>query len=343
VIKEAISKLVEGNSLAMGEAESVMDEIMEGVATPAQLGAFLIALRIKGESAEEIAGLATAMRARAIRVRAAEPVLDIVGTGGDGLNTFNISTAAALVTAAAGVKVAKHGNRAASSRCGSADVLEKLGVKLDLTAEEVQKCIQEVGIGFMFAPAFHPAMKHAAPTRREIAVRTVFNLLGPLTNPAFAEYQVIGAPSQSLAEKIVFALVRMKAKRALVVQAENGMDELSISGVSYYWEILDGNLISAKTQVTPEMIGLKRAGLDTIQGGSADENARIILDIFRGRQGPQREVVALNAAAGLVAANKVDNLREGVAIALATIDSGQALSKVYQLAELTRKLGASRQ
>ena len=191
----------------MNEAAPVMEEIMEGKATPAQLGAFITALRIKGETADEIAGLASVMRAKAIQVKATGPVLDIVGTGGDGLNTFNISTAAAFVAAGAGIKVAKHGNRAASSQCGSADVLEKLGVKIDLNAEQVQRCIQEVGIGFMFAPAFHPAMKYAAGPRREIGIRTVFNILGPLTNPAHAEYQVIGVPNQELAEKIVPALM----------------------------------------------------------------------------------------------------------------------------------------
>ena len=338
MIKQAISSLVEGHSLSMEQAATVMEEIMEGAATPSQLGAFLAALRIKGETPDEIAGLASAMQAKAVRLSAGEPVLDIVGTGGDGLNTFNISTAACLVTAAAGVKVAKHGNRAASGRCGSADVLEKLGVKLDLTPEQVHRCISEVGIGFMFAPVFHPAMKFAGPTRKEIAIRTVFNILGPLTNPAVAEYQVIGVPTRELAEKIVRALLRLRSEHSLVVYGENGMDELSISGPSRYWEIVQGKLQVDGMLVSPEDVGLTSAPLESILGDGPQKNAQIILDVLRGDPGPQRDVVALNAAAGLQAAGRAGSLKEGVAIALMTLEGGKALTTLERLISCTARL-----
>jgi anthranilate phosphoribosyltransferase len=334
MIREAIAKLVERQSLSRAEAEAVMNEIMEGQATPSQLGAFLAALRMKEETAEEIAGLAAVMRSRAIPVSPGEPVLDIVGTGGDNLNTFNISTAAALVAAGAGVKVAKHGNRAASGRCGAADVLEKLGVKIDLNAQQVQLCIRQAGIGFMFAPAFHPAMKFAAPTRREIGTRTVFNLLGPLTNPARAEYLVIGAPSRKLAEKIVSALAQLEVEHAIVVNSENGMDEISLCGPSACWEISGGQLKSFR-QVNPRDFGLAEAPLSALQGGSPEENARTILEVMSGRGGPQRDVVLFNAAAGMVAAGRAADLGAGISIAAGAIDSGAALTSLKRLIEVS--------
>ena len=237
MIKEAIGNLVSGNSLTMEEASSVMKEIMDGEATQAQLGAFLVALRLKGETPEEVAGFASVMREKSLRVSLSGPLVDIVGTGGDGSNTFNISTTSAFVAAGAGLKVAKHGNRAMSSRCGSADVLEALGVKIELTPQQVQQCVENVGIGFMFAQAFHPAMKYAASPRREIGIRTVFNILGPLTNPAGAQYQVIGVPNEEIGDKIALALCHLDIKRALVVHGLNGIDELSISGTSSVWEV----------------------------------------------------------------------------------------------------------
>ncbi len=342
MIKQAISSLVEGNSLSMEQAASVMEEIMEGSATPSQLGAFLAALRIKGETPDEIAGLASAMQAKALRLTAGEPVLDIVGTGGDGLNTFNISTAACIVTAAAGVKVAKHGNRAASGRCGSADVLEKLGVKLDLTPDQVHRCISEVGIGFMFAPVFHPAMKFAGPTRKEIAIRTVFNILGPLTNPAVAEYQVIGVPTGELGEKIVRALLRLTSEHSLVVHGENGMDELSISGPSRYWEVVKGQLKVDGAVVSPEDLGLNSAPLESILGDGPQKNAQIILEVLRGDTGPRRDVVALNAAAGLLAAGRASSLKEGVAVAFRTLESGKALATLERLVDCTVRLSGEK-
>jgi anthranilate phosphoribosyltransferase len=338
MIKEAIGILVEGRSLSLQEAASAMEEIMDGKATPAQLGAFITALRIKGETPEEIAGLAGTMRMKAVPVNIPGPVLDIVGTGGDGLNTFNISTAAALVAAGAGIRVAKHGNRAASSLCGSADVLEKLGVRIDLTSREVQQCIEQVGIGFMFAPVFHPAMKYAAGPRKEIGIRTVFNILGPLTNPAGAQYQVLGVPTVELAEKIVPALIHLKTEHTLVVHGLIGMDELSISGESRIWEIKKGQLIASQKTISPEDFGLQQSPLRTIQGGSPEENAGYMRQILKGEKGAKRDVVLLNAGAALLACDKVANLNEGVKLAQNVIDQGLALSKLDQLIEFTQRI-----
>jgi anthranilate phosphoribosyltransferase len=341
MIKEAIGTLVSGKSLTKSEAASVMEEIMDGKTSPAQLGAFVTALRIKGETADEIAGLAGVMRDKAIHVTAIGPVLDVVGTGGDGQNTFNISTAAAFVAAGAGIKVAKHGNRAASSQCGSADVLEKLGVKIDLKAEQVQRCINEVGIGFMFAPAFHPAMKFAAGPRREIGIRTVFNILGPLTNPAHAEYQVIGVPGKELAEKIVQAAMLLGTKHTLVVHGLNGMDELSISGNSLIWEVKNGELIYSQKTVSPEDFGIIRAPIRSIRGNTPEENAISMQRIFSGEKGAKREITILNAAAALVAGDKVETLQEGVRLSQDIIDSGKALDKLNRLVEITQKMAGN--
>jgi anthranilate phosphoribosyltransferase len=338
MIREAIGTLVRGESLTIEEAASVMEEIMDGKTTPAQLGSFITALSIKGETGEEIAGLARVMRSRATQVTVDGPVLDIVGTGGDGLNTFNISTAAAFVAAGADIKVAKHGNRAASSQCGSADVLEKLGVKIDLNAGQVRNCIQEVGLGFMFAPNFHPAMKYAAGPRKEIGIRTVFNILGPLTNPAQAEYQVIGVPNLELAEKIVAALIRLGSRHALVLHGLNGMDEISITGRSMLWEIKNGELTKWQHHVSPEDFGLKKAPLTAVTGGSPEENAATIREIFGGATGAKRDIVLMNAAAALVAGNKVETLQEGVALAQEIIDRKLAFSKLELLIEFTQNL-----
>ncbi|MDP2989842.1 MAG: anthranilate phosphoribosyltransferase [Kiritimatiellota bacterium] len=335
MIKEAIQTLVSGKSLTREEAAAVMEEVMEGKATPSQLGAFLTALRMKDETADEIAGLASVMRAKAIRVTVSEPVLDIVGTGGDNAGTFNISTAAALVAAGAGAKVAKHGNRAASSQCGSADVLETLGVKIDLPAEGVQRCIEEAGIGFMFAPAFHPAMKHAAPTRREIGIRTVFNILGPLTNPAHAEYMVIGVPGKELQDKIALALPHMGVEHALVVHGEDGLDEITITGETAISEIKGGEI--SRYSITPEDFGLSRAGSSALKGGTAAENAAILRSVLGGAPGPRRDVVLLNAAAGLVAGNLATTLRQGVALAKEVIDSGRAMLKLEKLIKVSQR------
>ncbi len=333
MIREAIATLVDGKDLSLEEAASVMAEIMDGQASPAQLGAFLTALRIKGETANEIAGLAKVMREKAIFVPTTGPVLDVVGTGGDGLNTFNISTTAAFVAAAAGIKVAKHGNRGATSKCGSADVLEKLGVRIDLKPAEVERCIREVGIGFMFAQNFHPAMKYAAGPRKEIGIRSVFNILGPLTNPARADHQLIGVPSAALAEKIVPALVHLGTRHALVVTGLNGMDELSISGASLHWEILNGKVVSARARVSPSDFGLAMASLDEVRGGNAEENAEMVRDVLKGNKGARRDVVVLNAAAALVAGDAVATLAEGVTLASRLIDTREALRKLNEMVE----------
>ena len=272
MIKEAVVSLVKNQSLSREVAAEVMEEIMSGSATQAQIGAFLTALAIKGESPEEVAGMASVMRAKAIQVKVLGPLLDIVGTGGDGLNTFNISTAATFVAAGAGLKVAKHGNRAASGNCGSADVLEKLGVKISLTAEQVEKCIAELGIGFMFAAAFHPAMKQVAGPRREIGIRSIFNILGPLTNPADAQYMLLGVPSRELAEKIVPALLQLPFKHVLVVSGKNGMDEITTTDSSLIWEIKGDNFTPA-IPIYPEDFGLTRRKIEVLAGGSSEKNA----------------------------------------------------------------------
>ncbi len=349
MIKEAITALVDGRSLTTEEAASVMEEIMEGKVTPAQFGAFVTALRLKGETVDEIVGLVRTMRAKAVPVTIAEPVVDTCGTGGDGSHTFNISTAAAFVVAGAGLKVAKHGNRAMSSRCGSADVLEALGVKIDLNAEQVQRCLQEVGIGFMFAPIFHPAMKYASAPRREIGIRTVFNIIGPLANPAQAEYQVIGVSSEELGDKIALTLQRLGVKHALVVHGLDGMDEISITGRSIVWEVgKDEELLSASPYyVLPEDFEVKRAPVRTIKGGTPKENAKMLRSVLAGEKSPRRDVVVMNAAAAIAAGSKnryssgvggARVLKEGAHIAKEVIDDGHALAKLEQLIEFSQSI-----
>jgi anthranilate phosphoribosyltransferase len=331
MIKEAIGTLISGRSLSMEEASSVMQEIMDGSATQAQMGAFLVALRLKGETSEEVAGMASVMRSNSTLVQVPGPVIDIVGTGGDGSNTFNISTTAAFVLAGAGLKVAKHGNRAMSSRCGSADVLEALGVRIDLSAEQVRQCIDRVGIGFMFAQTFHPSMRHAAGARREIGVRTVFNVLGPLTNPARAEYQVIGVPTVDIGTKIAHALCRMSIKRAMVVCGCDGMDELSASGKSALWEVCGERIIRNCEYVNPEYFGLRTSSFSAVAGGTPQVNAAALLAILRGERSARRDVVLLNAAAGIYTAGKSASLGLAIPVAEESIDSGKALEKLQQL------------
>ncbi len=334
MIREAITALVAGQSLTMEEAASVMEEIMEGEVTPAQFGAFVTALRLKGETVEEIAGMAKTMRAKAVRVTVTGPVIDVVGTGGDGQNTFNISTAVAFVVAGAGLKVAKHGNRAASSQCGAADVLEALGVKIELTAEQVQRCIEEVGIGFMFAPSFHPAMKYAGPPRREIGIRTVFNILGPLTNPARAENYLLGVADGALVEKMAMVLQSLGCNHALVVHGEDGLDEITTTGKSRICELKEGSINNYT--ISPEYFGLPRVILDNLKGGTADENAALLRSILSGTSGPQRDVVLLNAAAALVAGGKAETIQQGMDLAKEVLANGQALAKLEQLIKLSQ-------
>lgn len=322
MIKEAIGSLVAGNSLSMNEAIVAMDEIMSGEATPAQFGAFVTALRMKGETVEEIAGLAKVMRDKSLKVDFVQPTVDTCGTGGDSLGTFNISTAAALVVAGAGLKVAKHGNRAMTSSCGSADVLEALGVKIDLGPDGVRHCLEQAGIGFMFAQVFHPAMKYAAGPRREIGIRSVFNFLGPLTNPAGAQAQVIGVSDASFAPQMAEVLLKLGARHALVTHGREGLDEISVSGETDIWEIKDGAVVFFS--VTPEQFAIHRADVAAIKGGSAEDNAAIIRAVLGGETGPKRDVVLLNAAAGLVAGDLCPDLAAGIERARQAIDGGAA-------------------
>jgi len=343
MIKEAISLLVSGQSLTMEQAAEVMEEITTGQVTPAQFGAFVTGLRIKGETADEIAGLASVMRAKSVRVKTTEPMIDIVGTGGDNSRSFNISTAAAFVAAGAGIKVAKHNNRAMTSQCGSADVLKALGVKIELDAGQVKDCLEKVGIGFMFAPLFHPAMKFAAAPRRELGIRTIFNILGPLTNPALAESIVLGVPGEELGAKMVQVLKRLGSRHALVVYNLKGMDEISVAGQSRVWELKDGEITDY--QISPEDFGLEVAGVETLAGGTPKENAAILRAVLEGEKGPRRDAVVMNAAAGIAVSNRNKNssglpaLKEGAKIAQETIDSGRALDKLEQLITLSRSYG----
>lgn len=336
MIKEAIKALVSGRSLTMEQAGVVMEEIMGGQATPAQFGAFVTALRLKGETVEEIAGMARVMRERAIPVEVSGPVVDTCGTGGDRSYSFNISTAAAFVVAGAGLKVAKHGNRSMSSSCGSADVMEALGVRIDLGAEQVQKCLEAVGIGFMFAPNFHPAMKYAAAPRREIGIRTVFNILGPLTNPAGAKAQVLGVAEGSLTMKMAQVLELLGCHHALVAHGEDGLDEITLGGRTTVCELKEG--IIKSYCITPEDLGFQRAGRESLRGGSARENAELLRGILEGAGGPRRDIVLINAAAALVAGDRAENLEQGIQIAKEAIDSGKALEKLERLIKMSQRV-----
>ncbi len=335
MIKEAIAKIVERQDLTMTEAEAVMSEIMNGEATPSQIAAFLTALRMKGETAAEIAGCARIMRANAKRVQTKRTdVVDTCGTGGDASGTFNISTTVAFVAAGAGLVVAKHGNRSVSSKSGSADLMEALGVKIDLSPEQVSRCIDEVGIGFLFAPAFHPAMKYAAPVRKEIGLRTIFNVLGPLANPAFAKRQIIGVYSSHLVETIAEVLRNLGSERALVVHGAGGIDEFSTLGPSLVAELDAGQIITCELDASS--LGLPRAKLADLAGGTPQENVGILRSVLGGERGPKRDIVLLNAAAVLVAGGKASDLKEGLTIAAESIDSGRARLKVEELARLSQ-------
>lgn len=336
MIREAVERLVTGESLDMEEASGVMREVMDGEATPAQLAAFLVALRMKGETAEEMAGMAAVMREKAIRVEADGLLVDTAGTGGDGKGTFNISTAASFVAAGAGVKISKHGNRAASGYCGSADVLEELGVAIELGPEGVRRCIEEVGIGFMFAPAYHPAMRHAVPVRRELGLRTVFNFLGPLTCPAGAQHQLVGTPNAQVAEKMAQVLLLLGSRHSMVVHGEDGLDELTLGAETLVWEVWDGAI--RHYRVSPSDAGLDSAPIQDFQGGDKVANARILREVCGGRFGPARDVVLLNAAAMLVVGDAVGDLSEGVEAARQAIDNGAATRCVDDLVSLSQRL-----
>jgi anthranilate phosphoribosyltransferase len=318
---DAIAKLVRGESLTEAEASAAFEEIMRGDATPVQIAGLVVALRIKGETVDELTGFARTARAMATPIAVDGALLDTCGTGGDGLATFNISTLSAIVAAACGARVAKHGNRAASSMCGSADVLEQLGVKIDLGPEGVARCIEGVGIGFLFAPIFHPSFRFAAVPRRELALRTVFNVLGPLCNPAGARYQALGVADGTVAGKMADVLMRLGVERAIVFHAGDGMDELSVSGPSHVIEI-DGQ--RKEYELDPSELGLGRAPLDAMRGGGPADNARIAREVLGGAPGPRRDVVLLNSAAALRAAGLAKDWKQGLKAGAEAIDSGRA-------------------
>ena len=332
-IREAIDAVVSGNSLDMDDAAAVMRQIMQGEATPAQLGSFLTALRLKGESIGEIAGMATVMREFSLKVRVEGTVVDSVGTGGDGTNTFNISTGAALAAAGAGVRIAKHGNRAASGSCGTADVLEALGVRIELPPDGVERCINEGGIGFMFAQAFHPSMRHAGPVRREIGIRTVFNILGPLTNPAAAQRQLIGVAFPELGEKVADVMRLLGSERSLVVHGAGGMDEIALDGDTSVWELRDGQV--ASWTFRPGDTGLPRWSVEDLRGGDPEANAAAMRRLLDGEGGPFRDAVLLNTAGVLLAAGAAGSIPDGIQTAAQSIDSGAARQRLDALVELS--------
>ena len=336
MIQAALATLLDGRDLSRDEARGVMNTIMGGEATPAQIGGFLVALRLKGETADEIAGCAQAMREHVLRIRPVrDDLVDTAGTGGDGANTWNISTAAALEAAAAGAGVAKHGNRAASSATGAADVLEALGFELAQPAERIAESIDTHGFGFMFAPTHHPAMRHAAPVRRELAARTVFNVLGPLTNPAGARAQVVGVYSPLLVPVIADVLALLGAQRAFVVHGAGGIDELSPAGPNLVYEVADGSV--RRREIDPLELGVERCDPHELRGGSAEENARNIREVFHGANGGRRSAILLNAAGAVAAGGHAADLAEGYAVAREALDSGAAAERLEVLVRFSRE------
>ena len=341
MIREAILAATAGEALTMDDAVTVMREVMEGEVTPAQLGSYLTALSLKGETPEEIAGFATVMREKSLRVAVDGTAIDTCGTGGDRKGTFNISTAAAFVVAGAGLTVAKHGNRAASGDCGSADVLEALGVRIELPPEGVERCLREIGIGFMFAPTYHPAMRYAAPVRREIGIRTVFNVLGPMTNPAGVPCQLIGVGYPEVAEKMAEALRLFGTHHAIIVHSDDGMDELSLGSDTAGWEVLDGEI--RPYVVRPRDLGLPHATPEDLRGGDPAANAETMRAILSGSGGPVRDAVVLNSGAALVAGDMTSTLAEGIEMAAASIADGRAREKLNAMVSLTRELSPPEQ
>jgi len=352
IITEAVRALVERRDLSRIEAAAAMEAIMSGAATNAQIAAFLTALRMKGETVEELIGFAQVMRQKVVRIRTRadevaaltgtdrEMLIDTCGTGGDATGTFNVSTATAFVVAGAGLKVAKHGNRSVSSLCGSADVVEALGINLELTPQKVGRCVDEVGIGFLYAPLLHTAMKHVMPARREMGIRTVFNMLGPLTNPAGANAQVIGVYTATLTEPLARVLAELGTIRAFVVHGADNLDEISNTGESRVSEVREG--LVRTFSVRPEDFGMPRATIKDLQGGDREQNAQIIRMLLEGEPGPRRDIVLMNAAAALVAGARARDLKEGVALAAQSIDEGAARRKLAALVELSRSLASEK-
>lgn len=350
MIRQAIAQVVERQDLTEGQMIEVMNQIMSGECTQAQIGSFITALRMKGETIEEITGAARVMRERATPIRVGrnvldidrddinldqETILDVVGTGGDGTNSFNVSTTVAFVVSACGVKVAKHGNRSVSSACGSADVLERLGVNLDITPEQVERCVNDIGIGFLFAPALHGAMKYAIGPRREIGIRTIFNILGPLTNPAKADCQVMGVYREELVEKLAGVLHRLGCKRGYVVHGKDGMDEITLTGPTYAAEVTPQGVRCFT--ITPQQFGFTPCSMEALKGGDASANATIVRSILEGEQGPRREIVLLNAGYALLAAGRVTTAEEGVVLAAQALADGSALRQMQALITMTNQ------
>ena len=336
MIQEAISAVVEGLNLTEDKMVQVMDEIMTGGASDAQIGSFITALRMKGETVEEITGAARVMREKAIHIDAGEgTVVDTCGTGGDKSGTFNISTTAAFITAGAGLKVAKHGNRSVSSKSGSADVLKSLGVNIEAEVERVEECLQDIGIGFLFAPLLHGAMKYAIGPRREIGIRTIFNILGPLTNPAGAHCQLMGVYDEKLTHTLATVLANLGSKGAMVVHGMDGLDEITLTKSTKISELKDGMVTSYECM--PEDLGLTRCISDDLKGGDAGENASITINILKGTKGPKRDISLLNAAAAIVVGGKAADLKDGLVKAAESVDSGAALEKLERLKEITNR------
>lgn len=334
MIRDAISTIIKGADLTEPEMIEVMNEVMTGAATPAQIGSFITALRMKGETVAEITGAARVMRERATKIDCkGRDIIDTCGTGGDESMTFNISTAAALVTAGCGITVAKHGNRSISSKCGSADVLKSLGVNVEAEVAKVEECVDEAGIGFLFAPMLHGAMKYAAPVRRELGIRSIFNLLGPLTNPAGAKRQIIGVYEPALTDMLAKVLYNLGSVHAFIVRGEDGLDEITLTGPTRVTELKDGKIRTY--HVKPEDFGFEKCGAQDLKGGEPERNAEIILGLLKGGKGPARDVVLLNSAAAITAAGKTATIEEGIAAARGSIDSGAALDRLERLKRIT--------
>jgi anthranilate phosphoribosyltransferase len=336
--KALIAKVATGASLTRAEAATAFDRMMSGEATPSQMGGLLMALRVRGETVDEITGAVTTMRAKMLGVKAPPDAIDVVGTGGDASGSYNISTCAAFIVAGAGVPVAKHGNRALSSKSGAADVLSALGVKLDLTAEQVAACIAEAGIGFMFAPAHHPAMKNVGPTRVELGTRTIFNLLGPLANPASVKRQMIGTFSRHWIEPMAQVLKNLGSESIWVVHGSDGLDEITTSGPTSVAALENGKVRSF--EIAPEDAGLARAKPEALRGGDASENAKALLDVLKGKPGAFRDVAMLNAAAALIVAGRAKDLKQGVSLAAHAIDTGEAEGRLDRLIAISNAAGA---
>lgn len=335
MIKEAIHKVFKKENLTYEEAEAVMNEIMEGEASAVQMSSYLTALSMKGETVEEITASAAGMRAHCVRLLHDMDVLEIVGTGGDGANSFNISTTSSLVISAAGIPVAKHGNRAASSKCGAADVLEALGVNITITPEKSRELLEKIGICFLFAQNYHFAMKYVAPVRKELGIRTIFNILGPLANPAGANMELMGVYDESLVEPLAHVLANLGVKRALVVYGTDGLDEISLSAPTKVCEVKDGTFTSY--EITPEQFGLTRCSKDDLVGGTPAENAQITRDILAGKPGPKRDAVLMNAGAAIYMAGKADSVQKGIDLAKEIIDSGKAAEQLAKFVELSNQ------